>query len=608
MLNLRTIPSGASFRPAAAGLLSELNGWVEAMTRKLRPAVVHWVTGSEAERERLLELMLRDGSLTRLDPQRYSQCFHLRNTPQDRRRADDRTFLCCRDERDAGPSNNWLDPAYMREQLEPLLEGSLRERVLYVVPYLLGPPGSPLAQAGVQLTDSPYAVLCLRTLARIGRPALHEIERSGRFFRVVHSTGTLDPQLRVLAQFPEERLVLSFGSNHFSSAVPVLESHALRQASLEARQNGWLVAHMSVVAVTSPDGLCFYLGAMMPAGCGKSVLATLVPPDRDLAAGWKLETVSDDVTWLSFGSDRRLYALNPLTGATGPVDEAALAAHAPFQRMSHLDALLTNAPVPLADFGNVSPGEWRDAGDASGAFPWADGCVMAENTEEGFWLAPLSSCPAPHVSLRSGAAVPLSAILLGGRRSTTMPLVSEAASWSQGILASATLTVEAETPSSNGPGAFHFDPLGMRSFCGCHMADWWQHWLEAGRYGGTNMPGLYQVNWFRRDAAGQPLWPGYRENFRVLKWVVDRLRGRGDGCETPVGVVPTAQALELPQSGWRESKAQELLAVKREEWYKEVEVRDEFLARFSTKLPVELSQENAALRKRIQYAPHARSR
>ena len=578
--------------------------WVDAVAQLTQPQIVHWCTGSDDETARLRELMLRDGTLQRLNDQAHPNSFLARSDVNDVARVEGRTFICSRQESDAGPSNNWSDPVYMQEFLGKLFAGCMQGRVMYVIPYLLGPPGSPLAQVGIQITDSPYVVANMCIMTRVGGEAIDEFNRQTSFVRGMHSTGNLDPEQRYICHFPDEKLIMSFSSNYGGNALLAKKCHALRLASVAARREGWLAEHMMVLGVTSPDGLTTYIAGAFPSSCGKTNLAMLVPPDADLQAGWKVETLGDDIAWLRFGEDGQLYAINPEAGFFGVAPGTSRATNPNALETLRENVLFTN--VALRENGTV----WWEGLDGQPPAActdwtgqaWSPHCSRPAAHPNSRFTVSARQCPCISPDFDSPQGVPISAIIFGGRRSTTMPLAFEAFNWQHGTYLGATLTSEKTAAAAGKVGQLRFDPMAMLPFCGYHMADYWQHWLNMGRREGANLPKIYHVNWFRKDWGGQFLWPGYRENMRVLKWIVDRVRQRGTGTTTPLGIMPTAQSLEADSLNLAPQAFQELLAVRPDDWYREIDRREEFLARFSDRLPQELLAENEALRQRIRDA------
>ncbi len=587
-----------------AAVCRDLNGWIDEVARLTQPQIVHCCTGTESERVRLRELMLREGSLLALNAGRHPASFLARTQVQGVDAS--RRLLCTRTEYEAGPNNGWADPVYMQSVLGEMLSGCMQGRVLYVIPYLLGVPGNPLAQAGVQLTDSPLVALITSMIARVGRLALAQIRKTGCFVRGIHTLGAPDSDERLLCHFAEDDGIVCYGSNYPDDAVFALSAHSRRMAGIHARRDGWFTEHMSVLKVTSPDGEATYIGVCGSSGTGKTTLSTLVPPDLDVVAGWQMELVSDDVTWLQWDKNGQLRALNPLVGLCGTIANTNSHTCQNLKRTLHENVLFTN--VGLTEDRCV----WWDEADVKppqvctdwSGRQWTPSSSRPAAHWDARYVVPLSQCPVLDPQWSDPAGVPLSAIVFTSRRRNTIPLVHEATSWQHGVLMGATLNSERSLTPSDAGGSPLFDPFGQRADCPYHLADHWQHWLNQEQRAGVELPRIYHANWFRRDWSGRFLWPGYRENFRVLKWIVERSRGRGDSVQTPIGVMPTAQGLGLTGLGWTRETARALLEVSSEEWHKELDERDEFLARFSTKLPPELMQENETLRKRMRHARH----
>lgn len=587
-----------------AAVCRDLNGWIDEVARLTQPQIVHCCTGTEEERVRLRELLVRDGSLLSLNVEAHPKSFLARTQVQGVDAS--RRLLCCRSENEAGPNNGWADPVYMQSVLAEMLDGCMQGRVLYVVPYLLGVPGSPLTQAGVQLTDSPLVALITSTVARVGSLAVSQIRKTGQFVRGIHSLGQAGLDERLLCHFTEDDGIVCYGSNYPEDSVFALSAHSRRLAGVHARRAGWFAEHMSVLKVTSPDGVVTYIGVCGPAGTGKTNLCMLVPPDADVVSGWQVETVSDDVTWLCRDQNGQLRAFNPLAGVCGTVAHVNSEACGNLARALRENVLFTN--VGITDDRRI----WWDGSDGrppqvctdwSGR-QWTPTSTRPVAHWDARYVMPMTRCAVLDSHWSDPDGVPLSAIIFCSRRATTIPLVHEATSWPHGVLMGATLNYDRSSASSAVKDAPIFDPFGLRADCGYHLADHWQHWLNHAHCAGAELPRIYHANWFRRDWSGGFLWPGYRENFRVLKWIVERTRGRGDSVQTPLGVMPTAQGLGLTGLGWTRETVRALLEVSSEEWLRELDDRDEFLARFSTRLPPELLEENETLRRRMRHARH----
>ncbi len=578
-----------------------LQQWVDQVAAQTNPESVHWCDGTDEEIQQLYDMMVADGSLVKLDEEKHPGSYYGRSDINDVARVEDRTFICAATEDEAGPTNNWKAPADMHAMVDPLFDNCMAGRTLYVIPYLMGPPGSPMAKVGIEITDSPYVVANMRIMTRMGQVAIDELGDEGDFVKGLHSTGNLDPEQRYICHFPDENLIMSFSSNYGGNALLGKKCFALRLASVLARREGWLAEHMLILGLTDPDGNKTYVAAAFPSACGKTNLAMLVPPASFVEAGWSVETIGDDIAWLKFGEDGRLYAVNPEYGffgvAPGTSDETnpnALASCA-------ANTLFTN--VALKPDNTVwweglceAPAE---ATDWKGN-PWTpDSDVPAAHPNSRF-TAPASQCPCISPDWESPGGVPISAIIFGGRRSSTTPLVYQARSWQHGTYIGATMTSEKTAAAVGGLGELRHDPMAMLPFCGYHMADYWQHWLDIGERGGDKMPGVFHVNWFRRDEAGNWLWPGFGENMRVLKWIVDRVGGEGDATENAIGWLPTPEAVGFDELGLDAAASETLLDVDSGAWLEEANERGDYLSGFGDKLPAAIRAENDDLISRLQ--------
>ena len=578
----------------------ELKAWVESVAARTTPDHVHWCDGSEAEWRRLTDAMVADGTLVRLNEQSRPNSFLHRSDPGDVARLEDRTFICCEDEADAGPLNNWKSPADMKAALDPLFAGCMGGRTMYVVPYVMGPPGGAAAKVGVEITDSPYVAANMRIMTRMGRVALEELGRKKHFTKGLHSKGDLAKEDRYIAHFPGEDLIMSFSSNYGGNALLGKKCHALRLASVQARHEGWLAEHMLILGVTDPDGNTTYIAGAFPSACGKTNLAMLVPPEADREKGWKIETVGDDIAWLRFGPDGRLHAVNPEFGFFGVAPGTSEKTNPNALASCRANTLFTN--VALKPDGTVwwedlepAPPECVDwKGD-----PWTPDSDHKAAHPNSRFTAPAGQCPSISDRWEDPAGVPIDAIIFGGRRSRVVPLAFEAFDWEHGTYLGATMTSEKTAAAEGAVGELRFDPMAMRPFCGYHAADYFRHWLEMGKRGGEKMPKVFHVNWFRRGPGGKFLWPGFGDNMRVLEWIVDRVRGQGEARETPLGLRPTRAELRMDELGVSPEAETALFAVDRAEWLRECDRRDEWFDTFGEKLPPELRRQNDALRARL---------
>tara|TARA_B100000029_G_scaffold466804_1_gene502610 strand:+ start:256 stop:2058 length:1803 start_codon:yes stop_codon:yes gene_type:complete len=578
-----------------------LQQWVERVAAQTTPDEIHWCDGTDEEISRLNEMMVEAGTLVALDEEKHPGSFYARSDVNDVARVEDRTFICAATEDEAGPTNNWMAPSEMHALVDPLFDGCMAGRTMYVIPYLMGPPGSPMSKVGVEITDSPYVVANMRIMTRMGQVAIDELGEDGTFVKGLHSTGNLDPEKRYICHFPEENLIMSFSSNYGGNALLGKKCFALRLASVLARREGWMAEHMLILGLTDPQGNKSYVAAAFPSACGKTNLAMLVPPEAFAEAGWSVETIGDDIAWLKFGEDGRLYAINPEYGffgvAPGTSDETnpnALAS-------CRANTLFTNVAL-LPDNtiwweGLSDPP--AEATDWKGN-PWTPASGVPAAHPNSRFTAPASQCPCISPDWESPEGVPISAIIFGGRRTSTSPLVYQARSWQHGTYIGATMTSEKTAAAVGGLGELRHDPMAMLPFCGYHMADYWQHWLEVGERGGDKMPGVFHVNWFRQDGEGNWLWPGFGENMRVLAWIVERVGGGGDAVDSPIGWLPTPEAVGFDELGIAPEAAQALLEVNPQEWLDEANERSEYLASFGEKLPAAIARENQAMVERLQ--------
>ncbi len=581
-----------------------LEAWVEQCARIARPERVVVCDGSEEEQERLTRTALESGELLELNQRSLPRCHLHRSHPNDVARTEKLTFICCPKREDAGPTNNWMEPREAYDRLRGIFEGAMRGRTMYVVPFLMGPEGSPFSKVGVEITDSVYVALNIRIMTRMGEVALRHLGSSDGFTRGLHSKADLDERRRFICHFPQDDTIWSVGSGYGGNALLSKKCLALRLASALGRREGWLAEHMLIVGIEDPQGRVTYVCAAFPSACGKTNLAMLVPPER--FRGWRIWTVGDDIAWLRPGADGRLYAINPEAGFFGVAPGTSSRSNPNAVAMLRQDAIFTN--VALKEDGTVW---WEGLEDPPAACtdwrgrPWSPSSREPAAHPNSRFTVGVKACPSYSSEWENPRGVPISAILFGARRANVVPLVYEALGWEHGVFLGATMASETTAAATGAVGVLRRDPFAMLPFCGYNMADYFGHWLEIGR-ALRHPPRVFRVNWFLRGEDGKLLWPGFGENLRVLRWVLDRCAGKGEAVETPIGLVPAPGALDTDDLALPAGALSRLLSIDREGWRTALGTQDEFFAQFGDRLPPEMLRQHEALARRLHAGTAAR--
>ncbi len=591
---MNALSKHSSDATSTGSALAALNHWVASVAMRTRPDAIHWCDGSDSENDALVARMQADGTLLKLNEQTHPDSWLHRSDPDDVARVEHLTYVCTTHHEDAGPNNHWMAPDEAHAEMDALFDGCMQGRTMYVIPYCMGPIDSPLSRCGVEITDSPYVVANMRIMTRMGAAALARIEREGAFVKGLHSIGELDPNRRFIMHFPEELTIKSYGSGYGGNALLGKKCHALRIASHQARQEGWLAEHMLILGVENPQGETHYIAAAFPSACGKTNLAMLIPPAGYREAGWKVWTIGDDICWMRPGADGRLYAINPESGFFGVAPGTSEKSNPNALASIQSNTIYTNVGTTAdnqpwwegIDNGQQPATDWRgeayDPAKRPAAHPNSRFTVSARR------------CPSYSPMAEDPQGVPISAIVFGGRRASLVPLVFEARDWTHGVLVGAAMGSETTAAATGAVGVMRRDPMAMKPFCGYNFADYFAHWLSFDTEG-AKLPKVFHVNWFRKGNDGTFLWPGFGDNLRVLEWMIRRVEGGAGAVETPIGRLPAEADLNLEGLELSAEARAKLFGYDRAGWQAEFESIGEFLDEYGPRMPAALKAEQVRI-------------
>ena len=578
--------------------------WIEAMAARTRPDKIVWITGEEDQLEELRAEAVSTGEMEKLDQDKLPGCYLHRTAENDVARVEDRTFICCRKKEDAGPTNNWMDPQEMYEKLYKLYDGAMEGRTMYVIPYSMGVVGSPFAKYGIELTDSIYVVLNMNIMTRVGLKVLEALGESSDYIKGLHAKADVNPENRYIVQFPEDNTIMSVNSAYGGNVLLGKKCFALRIASHLGRHEGWMAEHMLILGIQNPAGEVRYLAAAFPSACGKTNLAMLIPPAYYREKGWKVWCVGDDIAWIRKGEDGRLWAMNPEFGffgvAPGTNEKSNPNALASTRKNTIFTNVCHNLDTNTVWWEGLDKNPPTNAIDWKGN-PWDGTTATAKGAHPNSrFTAPANNCPCISPEFENPKGVPLSAIVFGGRRAKTAPLVYQSFNWQHGVFVGSAMASETTAAAAGAVGVVRRDPMAMLPFCGYNMGDYWQHWLDMGEMIGDKAPKIFNVNWFRTDDEGNFIWPGFGDNLRVLEWIMKRCFNEADAETSAIGYLPCIKDINLEGSGVDEATLEGLLSVDVDLWKSEAQGIHEFYAKFGDKLPPVLAQELADLEERLK--------
>lgn len=578
--------------------------WIEEMKALVNPDKVVFINGSKEQKEQLENEAVKTGELIKLNQEKLPNCYLHRTAVNDVARVEDRTFICCKNQEDAGPTNNWKDPKQAYEMLYKIAKNSYKGRTMYVIPYSMGPIGSPIAKIGIEITDSIYVVLNMLIMTRVSEKVWDELGNSNDWVRGLHCKCNIDEKDRYICHFPEDNTIISVNSGYGGNVLLGKKCFALRIASYQGKKEGWMAEHMLILGIQNPKGETKYITAAFPSACGKTNLAMLIPPEGYKKDGYKVFTVGDDIAWMRQGEDGKLYAINPENGFFGVAPGTNAKSNPNALSCTHEGTIFTNVALKLDD--NTVWWEGLDKNPPENAIDWKGNPWNGkESAEKGAhpnsrFTAPAKNCPCISPKFDDPQGVPISAIIFGGRRAKTTPLVYQSKSWDHGVFVGSIMASETTAAATGKVGVVRRDPMAMLPFCGYNMADYWQHWFDMGKKLGENAPKIFNVNWFRVDDEGNFLWPGFGDNLRVLDWIIKRCEDKVEAKETPIGFVPNVKDINLEESGVSLETLEQILKINPEDWEEEIKSIDEFYAKFGEKLPKELKNQFEILKESLK--------
>ena len=576
--------------------------WVQEVAELTKPDKIMWITGEEAQLEELRKEGCSTGELYKLNEEKLPGCYLHRSDTRDVARVEGRTFICCKEEENAGPTNNWMNPEEMYAKLNKLYDGCMRGRTMYIIPFSMGVIGSPFAKYGIEITDSIYVVVSMNIMTRIGKAVLDDLGDSADFTKGLHSKAELDPEERYIVHFPEDNTIMSINSGYGGNVLLGKKCLALRIASYLGKKEGWMAEHMLILGVENPQGEQHYIAAAFPSACGKTNLAMLIPPEGYQKAGWKVTCVGDDIAWIRIGEDGRLWATNPENGFFGVAPGTNAKSNPNALAATMKNTIFTNVALNLDD--DTVWWERMDKNPPQNSLDWtgkkwdpASGEPLAHPNSR--FTAPAKNCPCISPAFEEAKGVPLSAIVFGGRRAKTAPLVYQSRDWDHGVFVGSIMASETTAATTGAVGVVRRDPMAMLPFCGYNMGDYWQHWLDMGKKI-TNPPKIFNVNWFRTDEEGNFVWPGFGDNLRVLEWILKRSDEKIDAKETEIGYIPYADDINIDDCDIDKETLESILKVENEYWLEDIKSIREFYAKFGDKLPEELAKEVDAMEARLK--------